>query len=274
MKSRLLLLAAAVLPACSQPFPEDDDPDARATGIQEPRAAYYLVQAQDLRGEPTDGVPAPDLTQYGFLVCTIGLDPAAVRAVAPQATLFAYVSSHWVPFAWGQGDPIVMEWVATFDSSSFWVDSLGTRASTWAGTDELLYTVANGTKLADFVLQNLSGWDGIYVDDCWGDLSPIIYNKLPVPQSEWPQVEQDWDAFQDAFLLRLRAGTSQLIVGNSNASIASRRHIGLDGFACEEWNPPQRPAVLEEFQRYDPSLCVTWEWDAFPLARPGDIRYR
>ena len=52
------------------------------------------------------------------------------------------------------------------------------------------------------------------------------------------------------------------------------RHVGLDGFACEEFVPSLRPIVLEEFTRYDPDLCVTWEWDAGDLARPGDIRYR
>jgi len=273
LKSRLLLLGAVVLPACSQPFSEGDDPGPGTRAIQEPRDAYYLVQPQDLLGNPTDGVPAPDLTQYGFLVCAAGLDPDDVRAAAPQATIFAYVSSHWIP-DWGPQSTYWNSLRAAFDSSSFWVDSLGNRASTWPNTEELLYTVENGAKLADFTLQNLAGYDGLYVDDCWGNLSPLIYSQLPVSQSDWPQVEQDWDAYMDELLLTLRAGTSQLIVGNSGASVVELRHVGLDGFASEEWLPDQRPIILEEFQRYDPSLCVTWEWDAWPLARPGDIRYR
>jgi len=266
MKRLLLLAGAAALPACSQPFSEGDD------GIPEPRAAYYMVQPQDLLGLPTDGVPAPDLTQYGFLVCNTGLDPERVRAAAPQATLFVYMSSHFVG-TWGPNSEILNALRATFDSTSFWVDSLGQRASTWENTEELLYTVENGEKLADFALEYLGGWDGIYIDDCWVNLSPFLYQKLPVTQQDWPQVEQDWDAFFTTFLTRLRAGTPQLIVGNCGAGAVALRDAGLDGFATEEWTPAQRPTVLDELPRYDPSLCVTWEWDAWPLARPGENRY-
>jgi hypothetical protein len=273
MREPLPLALAVILAACSQPFDEAGTAAGADPEPEELLPAYYLVQPQDLQGLPTNGVPAPDLTQFGLLVCNAGLDPADVRVAAPQATVFAYVSSHFVAL-WGAGNPIHDAWRAAFDSTAFWVDGQGQRTSTWVNTEELLYTAENGLTLAGLVLEHLGGWDGIYVDDCWANLSPTIYSQLPVPQADWPLVEQDWDAFRESFLLTLRAGTPQLIVGNSGSSAVELRHVGLDGFACEEWVPSERPIVLEEFKRYDPRYCVTWEWEALPLARAGDIRYR
>jgi hypothetical protein len=267
------LLCAAGLAACSQPFDSAEDP-APGSGTDGPLLpAFYLVQPGDLTGQSINGQPVPDLTQYGFLVCNPGLDPDAVRAAAPQAMVFGYVSSHWVPL-WGQNTTFWDSLRARFDSTDFWVDGSGRRASTWLNTEELLYTAENAAKMADHALQDLGGFDGIYIDDCFGSLAATILRDLPVPQSDWPQVEQDWDVYLEALVQAIDAGTSRPIVGNAGVTAIDLRHLPIQGFASEEWWPTYHDVIVAEFSIYDPRYCVAWEFDAGPVARAGDIRYR
>lgn len=270
MRHCILLLAAVGLAACGKPFedrstgPDGSDPS--------PREAYYLVQEQDLSGQSTDGQPAPDLTRYGFLVCNPGLDPDEVRAAAPQALVFGYVNSHQVPL-WGD-DAFWNDYRALFDSTDYWIDGHDQRASTWENTEEMLYTPANAEKLASYVVAHWGGWDGIYVDDCFGSLADIILQRLPATPAEWPQVQADWAVFRDTLIAALQAGTGQPIVGNAGLTAPDIRHLGIQGVCSEEWWPAYTDVLLAEFARYDPDLCVAWEWDAGEAARPGDIRYR
>jgi hypothetical protein len=235
--------------------------------------AFYMVQPEDLRGESHQGQPVVDLSPYGLLVCNAGIDPDAARAARPGAVVLGYANTHQVPL-WGDTE-LWNSYRALFAEEDYWHDGSGNRISTWQNTEELRYTPENAADLAAFLAARWAGWDGIYLDDVYGELpvSPVL-NQLPVTSAEWPAVRAEWVAYRDALIAQLAAAYPKLVVGNVGNGAALVAHLPLDGICAEEWWPNGVPTILVEFARHDPSLCVAWEWDAGELGRKGNIRYR
>jgi hypothetical protein len=273
MRTQLTALAGVVVVAgCfSEPL---ETPRRDSIEPPEPLSdAFYMLQPEDLLGQNHQGLPPADLTAYGLFVCNAGMDPDEVRARRPGAVVLGYANSHQVPL-WGNSEPWT-SYRALFAEEDYWHDASGNRVSTRANTEELRYTAENAADLASFLAARWAGWDGIYLDDVYGVLpaNPVL-NQLPVTSAEWATVRAEWVAYRDALVTQLGAAYPGLIVGNVGNVGSAVAHLPLDGHCAEEWWPTELPAILAQFQRLDPSLCIAWEWDAGDAARRGDVRYR
>jgi hypothetical protein len=235
--------------------------------------AFYMLQPEDLRGESHQSLQPVDFAAYGLFVCNAELDPDAVRAARPGAVVLGYANSHQVPL-WGSGDPWT-SYRALFAEDDYWHDANGNRVSTWTNTEELRYTAENAADLAAFLAARWAGWDGIYLDDVYGELpaNPVL-NQLPLTSAEWPAVRAEWIAYRDALITELAGLYPGRLVGNVGNGAARVSYLPLDGICSEEWWPTDVPSILAEFAHHDPTLCVAWEWNPDGLGRKGDIRYR
>lgn len=273
VKRLFLLLLATVPTGCGKPIDDGSVVPGPAEESSPLLDAFYLLQFEDVRGESSNGEPVVNLADYGFLVCNAGIDRDSVRVAAPHATAFGYLSPHQVPL-WGQNDQLFNDYRALFSNSDYWTDASGNRISTWPNTEELLYTAANATKLAQFVVARWDQWDGLYLDDLWGELVPLTLAILPITEAEYPQAQADWAIFRDTFVRTVRLTYDRPIVANVGPLGDGVAHLDLDGLASEEWWPERTDDILNDFSRYDPAMCISWEWDAGDAARRGNIRYR
>jgi len=250
------------------------------------QSAFFMGKMNDITGEPLwNNAPLYDLSQFNLIVCGIECDPIAIKEVAKDAKLIAYIPSRFTA-NWDKQNPMHQNWRKSFAEDNYLHDANGNRISvTWEKTDELFYSHNTALRYAIFIhsyFRTQQGWDGVYFDD-WGEnLAPCMYRStgchsgtvgLPFP----PLFAQSiWDNYRKTLVETLRNLLSYdgLIICNSGAY--SRTPYGeIDGICMEEWWPNGQSNFLEECKKFNPENCVTWEWSSpDSIARDGIIRYR
>lgn len=243
------------------------------------RGAFYMGQGEDARGTSHKGQAPVDLSRYQLVVWNPGVDLEMIREAAPSAVHLAYVDIRWVAHAWGSPSSIFGRERAAFDSSAYWQDDAGAIVEVWPGTWELLYTVENADRKAEFILEQLQEWDGIYLDDCHAALPTRYATQLQAASGrDVGAISADFLVYRDRLVEQLRAGRREglKLVGNVGWGVwlPTISRLRLDGVCAEEWWPADRAAMVDAFRAYDRRLCVSWEWNAGLDALPGIVRYR
>lgn len=233
-------------------FPADE----AASGAE----AFFLVQGVDLRGERSI-----DLQRYKVLVCNPSLDPERVRVrAAPGALLLGYVNPHQVP-QWGRRMAFFDRYRAALDDDSYyWRDENGERASIYPNTLELRPLPEVAQELADFVSAEYRRWDGVFLDELWGEFPDWALERLPgLAPSAWDSVRADWAKYRDFFVSRLTLAPDQVLVANVGREPEAIHHLGLDGITIEHEHlrcPSDALRYAQAFRRYRAEFCITWDW--------------
>lgn len=232
--------------------------------------AFLVVQAADLTGER--GV---DLGQYSILVCNPSLDPGMVRArAAAGALLLGYVNPHQVP-QWGADIPFFRRYRAALDDDRFyWLDAAGERASIYPNTFELRPLPEVARILAEVVSTEYRRWDGVFVDELWGEFPDWALQALPgVAAAQWDSVRTEWVRYRDEFVTHLELQPDQVVIGNVGRRPEAILDLPLDGISFEHEHLHDAADTLrftEAFRHFRPAYCISWDWVAPDgSARPG-----
>ncbi|NNE43963.1 MAG: hypothetical protein HKN12_07125, partial [Gemmatimonadetes bacterium] len=156
---------ALILTLASIPLPGGPAGAAEPVSDTPRQAAFFIVQREDL-----DGQRGIDLKDFSILVCNSGLRPDRVAAAArDDALIFSSINVHQIP-QWGAHVPIFNHLRVTLGEDRFyWLDSDGRRASIYPNTEELRTTPEIARRYATWAAENLALWDGIFVDELWGE---------------------------------------------------------------------------------------------------------
>jgi hypothetical protein len=133
------------------------------------------------------------------------------------------------------------------------------------------------TRLAAFAAREYRGWDGIFLDELWGQVPPWALRKLPGSRArEWPRIRAEWDAYRDRFVAEMRARYDGLLIANVGRRPERVRHLDLDGISIEHefvTSAEESLRFVHEFRRYPATRCIAWDWNVDPdVALTGRTR--
>jgi hypothetical protein len=205
---------------------------------------------------------------YGLFVTNPSIPVEDVRAWAGEgATLLGYVNARFAG-RWGADEGVhgrlraVVEAADGFEGPVYRDLGLGYR-----------FTDANASAIAGWAERELSGFDGVYLDDCFSGGLPAgpLSEAAEASGETLDEVARDWLAFRDV-LVREIAGRGIPVVANlGGGDPALVRNLPLRGITMENWWPERRAEFDAEVDgRYDGRWCVSWRWTS-ERAREGRV---
>ena len=205
-------------------------------------------------------LPAPT-SSYGLVVVNAGFNAAAldvIREAFPQAALLKSVNAHSIP-TYGTGNRIFDD--LRFNLSRHQVIDLVSLETVGVAerTRVLDFSLEAAEDLAEWALEtaadNLLISDGIYLDDCWGNLPLWVESKIPDAD-----VLFRWPAYRD-HLLRCLGGAAGRFYANTAGWYPRAGDLyGLNGVCCEasHFEIPERLALYQEMSAAGIEAIVDW----------------